>query len=68
MQQMFKKGDIVQLRSGGPKMTVEKYKFEIRSLNDSGESMHVVICKWFDNENNLVSHDFEQEALKLYEK
>jgi len=68
MLQIFKKGDIVTLKSGGPQMTVEKYKREMVDLYSMRDSDHVVICTWFDNEYKLVSHEFEQEALKKYEE
>ena len=61
--QLFKKGDIVRLKSGGPKMTVEKYHVDIIGLGELRESDSNVICKWFDNENKLVQSGFEQETL-----
>ena len=36
----FKLGDIVQLRSGGPKMTV-------RNVSDESDRHHFIYCDWF---------------------
>ncbi len=55
-EEQFKSGDVVQLRSGGPKMTV----------NDivSGR----VECMWFSEGNKLENGRFNKEALKLVTK
>jgi uncharacterized protein YodC (DUF2158 family) len=53
---LFKVGDIVQLKSGGPKMTVTS----LRSL-DTGFSMH---CQWFAG-NKHQDAWFHEEALEL---
>lgn len=68
MGQIFKTGDVVVLKSGGPQMTVEKYKFELVDMYSSRISDHIVWCTWFDNESKLVRHEFEQESLMKYEK
>ena len=47
---MFKAGDVVQLKSGGPKMTV-------RETDDDG-----VFCQWFHN-NRVQSAYFAPEQL-----
>ncbi len=49
----FKKGDVVQLKSGGPKMTIE----------DQGSSGFGWICKWFVNEEVKTEY-FDEEALR----
>jgi uncharacterized protein YodC (DUF2158 family) len=49
----FKEGDVVQLKSGGPRMTVTKI---------SGEQCR---CKWFD-QNNPKSSLFEASILQKY--
>jgi uncharacterized protein YodC (DUF2158 family) len=38
---VFKTGDVVQLKSGGPKMTVKQY-----TARDTGGS--IVRCQWFE--------------------
>ena len=53
----FKKGDIVLLKSGGPKMT-------IREIEDDGE----ILCVWFDEKNILQSNTFEEYELKAPSK
>jgi uncharacterized protein YodC (DUF2158 family) len=42
LEQKYKAGDIVQLRSGGPKMTVQRYG----ESNIESEGV-CVWCKWF---------------------
>ena len=49
----FKKGDVVQLKSGSPRMTVER-----RTL---GEYYR---CSWFENEG-LQSAEFNADMLEL---
>jgi uncharacterized protein YodC (DUF2158 family) len=39
----FKPGDLVQLRSGGPRMTVQSIDKDPKTQED------VVICTWFEN-------------------
>ncbi len=59
----FKKGDVVQLKSGGPKMTVTSYE-----RNMHGDMM--VWCQWFNNVKppyKLEHGTFEPEALKNLE-
>ena len=58
MEKKFKKGDIVILQSGGPKMTVDSYAW-----HGNYESNDQVICVWFDG-NNRKESKFNQESLK----
>lgn len=53
----FNQGDIVVLKSGGPKMTVEGY-----AKNDPSK----LLCTWFDNNNERVSQQFREVTLKKY--
>ncbi|MBD8008758.1 YodC family protein [Acinetobacter pecorum] len=53
----FNVGEVVQLKSGGPLMTVSE-------TNDAG----VVECTWFNSENNIQKQAFNQEMLKIYRK
>lgn len=48
---MFKNGDIVQLKSGGPMMTVA-------FINCYG-----IYCRWFDIDKKLEEAYFESEVL-----
>ena len=52
MEHKFKKGDVVQLKSGGPIMTVY------------GGKRHLVCCVWFEHSKREKA-DFEPETLKL---
>jgi len=59
MSQLFAKGDIVKLKSGGPPMTVQA------EGQDSG-SDDKVPCIWFD-ENSLRQHVFDKLILSKIE-
>lgn len=48
-------GDVVQLKSGGPPMTVE-------SVDPTG-----VICVWFDAKNNRQNERFLEVMLQEYD-
>ena len=45
-------GDVVQLKSGGPTMTIE-------DIDDSGN----VRCKWFDRDQTLHTESFKLDML-----
>ena len=47
----FKIGDTVRLQSGGPLMTVKKI------------SNQILICRWFNNNNNLQSSRFHRNEV-----
>lgn len=49
----IKSGDIVELRSGGPLMTV------------SGFTSNQAICVWFDNNNEFKTAQVFPSALKI---
>jgi uncharacterized protein YodC (DUF2158 family) len=66
MAQNFKTGDVVILKSGGPHMTVKKYKSEIIDImSPSKESDHIIICTWFEKNNKLAKGEFDQNSLML---
>lgn len=52
MAEKFKKGDVVQLNSGGPKMTV----------SDPSTLSDLIYCQWFAG-NKLESGGFPPESL-----
>lgn len=54
MSAPFKEGDIVTLKSGGPKMTVE--------VAETAWTGHVY-CSWFDDKRKLSKEQFAPEAL-----
>jgi uncharacterized protein YodC (DUF2158 family) len=53
--QRFKTGDIVQLVSGGPKMTVKDY---------SNPTSDIVFCQWFAG-SKLESGAFPEDSLAV---
>ena len=53
---MFNKGDVVVLKSGGPKMTV---------CGTPGENRSGFFCEWFDDNGKLERANFPGEALML---
>lgn len=54
METQIKIGDVVLLKSGGPKMTVYFI------INDT------ISCQWFDNNNEAKNGDFIISTLKLF--
>ncbi len=54
----FKVGNVVMLKSGGPKMTVEAVGID----DETGKP--VVVCSWFDGVTK-VSETFAAESLQL---
>ncbi len=58
----FKVGNVVRLKSGGPKMTIEQYP-----CYDMGiEYTDKVKCVWFDR-NKIFSNIFPIETIELDE-
>lgn len=53
----FYSGDIVQLKSGGPEMTVSHYNSNIPDDKK-------IICTWFDKNNELKSATFIEDQLQ----
>lgn len=50
-------GDIVVLKSGGPRMTVTSVR--------AGEGISYAFCKWFDDLGQLHTEKFNLAALRL---
>ena len=57
MSDEFKIGDVVKLKSGGPKMTVEDIS-DVRSVK-------VILCSWFDKSNRF-NDEFDQRLLEHF--
>ncbi len=55
----FTVGTLVQLKSGGPTMTVEK-------VYTAADGDTRVSCQWFDNDKKLSTEKFRPVALKEY--
>jgi uncharacterized protein YodC (DUF2158 family) len=59
LMRSFKVGDVVQLKSGGPKMTVVL-------VGGGSDSQHRLIeCRWFTSEMRPERAAFPEEALAL---
>jgi uncharacterized protein YodC (DUF2158 family) len=57
--QQFQPGDVVRLKSGGPRMTVVNYgKYGMAATKESYK------CKWFDDKNKLVEDTFTEAELE----
>lgn len=59
MKFKFAPGDIVQLKSGGPSMTVSKMRVAPGSTGPGYD------CEWFKGASKEKAH-FEEETLKQY--
>lgn len=59
---LFKSGDVVQLKSGGPEMTV---KFN-KNLPFATDETQEVICQWF-KDDELKIESFYQTTLEKVE-
>jgi uncharacterized protein YodC (DUF2158 family) len=53
----LKVGDVVELKSGGPQMSVSNI--------GSGEASEAAKCNWFNEKKELKSSWFKKEILKL---
>ena len=58
-KQTFKAGDVVRLKSGGPKMTILWIEDEYGVMTAS--------CQWFDSKNELKDAKFRPSSLEHYE-
>lgn len=59
----FKKGDVVRLKSGGPKMTV------VDTGNYGGMQMGPedgVLCVWFDEKNKPTERVFDAATIEMH--
>lgn len=57
----FKVGDVVQLKSGGPNMTVSCV------LDEGFMIPRSVVTDWFDENNRICHESFAPDSLKLWE-
>ncbi len=74
--EQLKMGDVVQLKSGGPKMTIQrimgsdKSNFGVKAADEflklSGYKDGDVICQWFEG-NSLRDGTFKTESLNRAE-
>jgi uncharacterized protein YodC (DUF2158 family) len=63
MTRLFKKGNRVQYKSGGPIMEVLKYVEKKNPLQDRSVSNHWVKCVWYDKNFERKEAVFHQNSL-----
>lgn len=69
----FKIGDVVELKSGSPKMTVQHVEAKLSTMfyaNDSDiqpEDINVMVA-WVDGEGKPQSETYTESMLEFYEK
>jgi uncharacterized protein YodC (DUF2158 family) len=59
MSHGFKKGDVVLLKSGGPRMTVAEL------AQGALDGQPLVSCTWFDERNHPHSQAFDPDILEV---
>lgn len=59
--QDFKKGDIVKLKSGGPKMVVEGFRMNIFNSTIDYEQVQ---CTWFNNDEKKTEF-FDSNVIEV---
>lgn len=57
-EQKFESGNVVRLKSGGPKMTIVKY-----GQYGYGDEQSY-LCKWFDDKHKLIESTFTEAELE----
>lgn len=66
----MKPGDVVEMKSGGPDMTV-KWVFNgtPTEISITHEKVPLVICSWFDENNtDLYTGEFSEDQLQLLDE
>lgn len=58
-EQKFKPGDVVRLKSGGPKMTIVKFGTGYHHGTVDGYE-----CTWFDDKNTVKTEVFQEALLE----
>lgn len=57
--EIFEIGQIVRLKSGGPKMT-------IKASESSGDEAPIWACQWFDRNGKLHNDSFQEDMLDIF--
>lgn len=62
---MFKAGDVVQLKSGGPRMTVERVPGDVVPEHHLNMTLGAdsYLCMWFDESCELIRDYFREVSL-----
>ena len=60
----YKSGDVVELKSGGPQMTI----VEVFPIGKWSHPKGLIHCQWFDVESKLRNAPFTPEVLTLKER
>ncbi len=69
METKFKKGDVVRLKSGGPKMTIstihtENHNFMTGEKTGNKEEPEYFV-EWFDEKNLLKNATFKESVIEI---
>ena len=69
IEQKFKVGDIVTLKTESPKMTISKLHMKLRTHGTTAGKFDIFIgdvdCQWFLNDE-LKTATFNQDSLELF--
>jgi uncharacterized protein YodC (DUF2158 family) len=57
-REKFRSGDVVQLKSGGPSMSVKCYVYLL-----GAEESDMIYCQWFDDKGELKGGEFHENSL-----
>lgn len=61
----FKVGDVVELNSGGPQMTVSTYLTDMmKSMMQLKKEQNYAVCEWFDENKEVQKRPFDEDMLK----
>lgn len=58
----MKKGDVVQLKCGGPKMVILEKQEDYENVEANEQWFS---CEWIDSDGNYKHHDFPESSLEL---
>lgn len=62
-KELYKIGDLVKLKSGGPQLTVDSLNYIDIPGTKNKVYTGFVLCKWFDEEVELCEDEFHQDSL-----
>lgn len=63
MNEEFREGQVVKLRTGGPQMVISQYPYTIATFSQLAEDRNRAKCQWFDDQNGLHEEVFNIAVL-----